>query len=343
MNEQWRRDVPGFYNFLALERRPAAGPGVLDGLPQALMSHDTRSESRTCLVEMPAGWRTRPDGRGASLEFFLLRGDLALDGEVVGSSGYIQLAQDCGGGELSSKAGALAIAFWNPHLPCFPYPLTRNRVTKAWAEKWVNSMPGAHGVMHKSLRVPDPVPHPTLEGFDGGPGGYLRFQYIEPGMIAPAEHVHHECFEEIILLQGDCFLVNEGQMGIGSVVVHPQEWYHAPFASRSGALILVHTDAPMGYPWPPRDYPDATELAAAYLDSAAWDLPTAHVPWVDHPLAGRQDQSAAYQAWRRGPDSALWGNKDTGDRVPARPAGQGTASRFRASWSRTDSRKEPKS
>ena len=62
-------------------------------------------------------------------------------------------------------------------------------------------------------------------------------------MIARDEHVHHECWEEIIVLQGDVFLINEGQMGIGSVVGHPQEWYHAPFVSGPGhSLWCTLTD-----------------------------------------------------------------------------------------------------
>lgn len=332
MTGHWRRDEPGFYNAFALNRGRLDAPDVLGGLTGALMSHDLRTGAMTLLVEIPPGWSGRSDGT-ASLEFFLLRGDLALDGEKVGASGYLQLAEGTGGGELRSVAGALAFAFWNPNLPCFPYPLTRNRTLRAWQEPWVDSIPGSHGVRHKSLRKPDPVPHPTDEGFDGGPGGYLRLQYIEPGMIAAAEHVHHECFEEIILLQGDCFLVNEGQMGIGSVVVHPQEWYHAPFFSRSGALILVHTDAPMGFPWPPRPYPEAEALAAAYLDAAPWDVPTTHVPWEEHPIARLQESSAAYQAWRTG--ASRWGDGDPGLAVPERPGGREGASRFRASWTRS--------
>lgn len=330
------RQDPGFYNLLQLDRRPLDAPAVTAGLPAAVMSSDTQSGSFTWVVEIPPGWRAQTDAATASLEFFLLRGDLALGDERVGASGYIHVPQLCGGGELTSLGGALALVFWNPNLPCFPYPYTRNRLVRPHRETWVNSVPGGHGVMHKSLRKPDPVPHPVDEGFDGGPGGYLRFQYIEPGMVAPQEHVHHECFEEIILLQGDCFLINEGQMGIGSVVVHPQEFYHAPFASRSGALILVHTDAPMGFPWPPRDYPEVDKLVGAYLDSARWDVPTEHVDWSDHPLKAVQEGSAAYNSWRRRGQSDVWGDADTGTAVPWLPGGRGTASAFRASWTRAD-------
>jgi hypothetical protein len=334
--EHWRRDEPTFYNFLALDRRPTEAPDCLDGLAAALMSRDGKTGSHTYVVELPKGYRGRTDAKEASLELFLLKGDVALGGERVGAGGYVHLPQLGGGGELASESGALALAFWNPNLPGYPYPVTRNRTCHPWTRQWTNSMPGAHGVMHKSLRLPDPVPHPNDEGFDGGPGGYLRFQYIAPQMIAEFEHVHHECWEEIILLQGDVMLLNEGQMGLGSVVGHPQEWYHAPFVSRSGALILVHTDGPMGYPWPPREYPDGRRLCECYLADARWDVPTEHVEWDDHPLAARQEANPAYHAWRRTESGSPWGGYETTTEVPYRPGGRGSTSDFRASWKRGD-------
>jgi hypothetical protein len=334
ISDHWRRHEPTFYNFLALERRAQDAPDALAGMRGALMSRDAHSGALSYLIELPPGWRARTDAEKASLEFFVLRGRLALEGAAAASGGYVHLPQLCGGGELSSDRGALALAFWNPNLPCYPYPVTRNRVVNSWMLDWTNSMPGAHGVMHKSLRLPDPVPHPLDEGFDGGPGGYLRFQYIAPQMIAEMEHVHHECWEEIVVLQGDVMLLNEGQMGIGSVVSHPQEWYHAPFVSRSGAVILVHTDAPMGYPWPPRPYPNGRALCEAYLADAPWDEPTEHRDWSEHPLAAVQDADPQYRAWRASPAGARWGGAEKTERVPARPGGRGTASAFRASWKR---------
>lgn len=325
-DEHWRRDEYQFYNLLTLERAQADAPGVLGGLRGALMSRDDRSRAHTYVVELPAGWRAEADASEASLELFLLRGDVSLEGDArVGSSGYVHLPQHGGGGELRSENGALALAFWNPDIPAFPPPYTRNRITKAWAEPWTPSVPGAHSIMHKSLRLPDPLPHPDAEGFDGGPGGYIRFQYIPPSFIFEQEHVHHECFEEIILLQGDVLLINEGVMGIGSVVCHPQEWWHAPFVSRSGALILVHTDAPMGFPWPPRPYPQAEELARTYLDEAPFDVPTEHVAWEGCTNLRTVQETPEYDAWRRSPEGALWG--DT--------VGRGVVSEFRASWHRT--------
>lgn len=334
--EHWRRDAPTFYNFLGLDMSALNAPDILGGLSGALMSKDIQSLAQTYRLEIPIGWTASTFAKDASLEFFVLSGDVSMNGERVGAGGYIHIPQLSGGAELSSQHGAHVLAFWNPNLPSFPYPYTRQRAAKTHDIEWKNSVPGGHGVMHKSLRLPDPTPETPHAGFDGGPGGYLRFQYIAPNMIAEAEHVHHECWEEIILLQGDVMLINEGQMGIGSVVSHPQEWYHAPFVSRGGAVILVHTDAPMGFPWPPRPYPDARKLCSCYLDDARWDVPAEHIDWKDHPLAAMQEKSKDYQAWRKTSDGAKWGDSDTGKEIPYLPGKQGTASTFRASWTRTE-------
>jgi hypothetical protein len=85
--EHWRRDEPTFYNFLSLERRPVDGPEFVAGLNGALMSRDPKSGSHTWVVEIPPGWHARTDARVASLELVLLRGDVSLNGERVGSSG----------------------------------------------------------------------------------------------------------------------------------------------------------------------------------------------------------------------------------------------------------------
>jgi hypothetical protein len=78
------------------------------------------------------------------------------------------------------------------------------------------------------------------------------------------------------------------------------------------------------------------KLVGAYLDDARWDIPTEHVDWPDHPLRALQEESASYQSWRKTGDSALWGDNDLGKKVPELPGKQGTASKFRASWTRHD-------
>jgi hypothetical protein len=258
------------------------------------MSRDASSGAETLVVELPPGLRRRVDAEDLTLELFVLRGSVSLDDVSVGAAGYVGLPQLCGGGELRSAQGALALAFATPNAPNFPPPYAANRAFRAWEQDWTPSLPQSHSVMHRSLRLPDP----TGCGFDGGPSGFLRLQYIAPGIHADESHLHHECFEEAILLQGDVLLAEQGQLALGSVTAHPRDWWHGPFITRSGAVLLVNTDAPMGFPWPPRDYPFAEELARSYLDSAPWDVQPDHIPWSAIDWLACITEQPAYGQWR---------------------------------------------
>jgi hypothetical protein len=321
--EHWRRDIPNFYNFLTLDRAPLKDvPDAVGGLTGALMSKDLQSGAHTFIVEIAPKFRKKFDGMGGSLEFFTLRGDLSLEGDRVGSGAYLHLPQGCGGGEVRSLQGALALVWWNPNAPSYPPPYTQNRVLRTRDMPWEQSLPDSHSVLHKSFRLPDPMlsdyADPDGNLSDGGPGGYLRYSLIEAGAKAPYEHVHHECFEEIIYLAGDTLLADEGVLTMGSVTCHPQEWWHGPFASRTGALIIVHTDAPMGYPWPPRDYPHQHAVCNAYLDEQPYDVPVQHTEWKDTQWV-RYQQDPKFKKWEASKDGAEFGDK----------VGRGVVSKFR--------------
>ncbi len=318
-SEHWRRDTPQFYNYAGLQRSRLDGPACIEGLTGALLSRDAQSDAHTYLIEVPAGWRCETDGKDAALELFVLRGDLSSGDNTVGPSGYIHLPQGCGGGELHSAAGANALVFWNPNIPAFPPPYTQNRVLRVPDLEWRQSVPDSHGIMHKPLRLPDP----HGDGYEGGPGGHLRLEYMAPGMATPFEHNHHECWEELLLLEGDIFLADEGVMGPGSAVSHPQEWWHGPFATRKGCVFLVHTDAPMGLPWDIREYPFQEEMCDAYLNEGNWDGPIEQTPWKDLPWT-RFQETPEFQAWLKTPGAEEYGHT----------VGPGVVSAFRASWKR---------
>ena len=320
--EHWRRDMPQFFNFLALERTPLrAAPDALGGHAGAVVSGDLASGSVTYLVELPVGWVHQADGRDASLELFMLRGFVSSEGTAIGPGGYIHLPQGGGGSELRSEAGALALVFWEPNLPSYPPPYTQNRALR-FREIPYELMPRdreSHGLLHKSLRLPDP----TGIGAEGGPGGMLRLMYMPPGEISPFEHAHHECWEELLLLQGDILIVDEGVHGVGSMNGHPQEWWHGPYVSRFGALALVHTDAPMGHPWGRREMPFQDDIVNAYLDEAPWGVNVEHTPWSETSWT-RFQQLPEFKAWAAGEGAEEWGTV----------VGRGTVSQFRAQWQR---------
>ena len=326
-NEHWRRDKHSFVNTLALARDPLDGPKPLHGVPGAIVTTDPNHGAETTLIEPGPGWSHAFDGVEASLELFVMSGKVSVEGQEVGASGYVHLPQGCGGGELSTESGFVAYAFWNPNTPAFPPPHTTNRVTTLAAEPEIPTIRGGHGVWHKGLRIPDihASLYPEPE-FDGGPGGMLRVYFIGAGIDYPMEHSHMDCFEEIILIAGDCLLANEGLMGVGSVTTHPEEYWHGPFASRQGCLLLTNTDAPMGNPWPCRQYPGGYDFMDAYLEDEPWDSHTEHTQWADIELPAIQalHETAEFKTW--------W--KQTGHEKFSNVVGRQMVSNYRASWTR---------
>jgi len=322
-----RRDEPHFYSYLRQSRETLNDLAVLQGLEGALLTRDHLDDASTYVAEFPAGWEQTEEGDDASLEFFVLRGSLTargegLDeaGETAPSGGYVHLPQGCGGGDLSTTTGAVALAFWNPNLPAFPPPFTKNRTNSFLDLEWRPSVPGMHSIMHAPLRLPDPMG----ETYAGGPGGHLRLEYIIPGMNTPFEHNHHACWEELFLLEGDIFIADEGVMAPGTSVSHPQEWWHGPFASARACLFIVHTDAPMDLPWGRRDYPFQVDLCNAYINETEWDQPVEEKTWDELPWKARFQDNPEFQDWLRTKDAEEWGKK----------VGRNVASSFRASWGR---------
>lgn len=298
-----RREDPQCFNMLTLERRPLDGPGVLDGLPAADLTRDEHTGSFSRLVELPAGWRADGDGAAGDLELFVLEGDLGFEDQDAGCGAYLHLPQHAPGGELRSRRGALALALVNPDLPNYPPAYVQPRLVRSWAEPWVPTLPGSHGVMHKSLRRPDP----QTDEFDGGPGGFLRMFFIAPGTADPAQHVHHECWEEVVTLTGDVLMADQGLTPTGTVLSNPQEHWHGPFASHGGAVLLVQSNGPMGAPWPHRDYPAGPALVEHYFETSSWIEPQRHTDWADatdlHPLLDTDEHRRWAQATPRWGDA----------------------------------------
>jgi hypothetical protein len=281
-----RRDEPQAFQMYGLDRAPLDAPGPVGGLSGAPISGDPATGALTLLVELPAGW-TAEGGGTADLELFVLQGTAALEGTAVGCGGYVHVPQGASGAQVSSPDGALALAYVRPDAPSFPAPYTAPRSARSWEIPWQPVFPGMHGILFKPLRQPDLV----TETFDGGPGGFLRIFLIAPGIGDPEEHVHHECFEEVITLAGDVLMTHEGMTGRGSVLGHPPGFWHGPFASHQGAVLLVHSDAPMGAPWPKREMAAGPAICEHWLDGASWVREAEHEPWATRPEAALTDGS----------------------------------------------------
>ena len=139
-----------------------------------------------------------------------------------------------------------------------------------------------HGVLHKSLRFPDPA-----EGaLHGGPGGLLRLALMAPGFGEERQEVHED-WEEIIFLGGDFLMPERGFCGAGTCLANPAGLWHGPLLSQRGTLMLVHTSGPVGSDF--TDFEAGPEVTEHYLDGGSYIEPPRTEPW---------ETRTEYEFWR---------------------------------------------
>ncbi len=272
----WDRDEPQFFDIFELPWREVAEIEIARGVEGRLISKDQRTGAATAMLQLPAGWAATDSGRDATLELFVLDGDLTIDGTTVGAGGVVAVPRGRGGARLSSHGGANVYAFSEPGLPAdYYYPDKAVHVTRVWQEPWLmTEMPELrHGIMHKSLRYPDPA-----SGLcHGGPGGMLRFILMTPGFGETRQEVHHDCWEEIIWLSGDFLMPGRGLHKAGSLLNNPAELPHGGLTTQKGTVMLLHCNAPMGADFVP--VPHGQAMVDKYLDNASWLAEPEHRDW----------------------------------------------------------------
>jgi hypothetical protein len=276
-DDTWRRDIPQFFNVYDMSWDTIDGPAATHGLEARVISRDPDKGGATLMARIPPGWKHTETAEDGSVEIFVLEGDMTGNGTRVGAGGFLAVPPDGGPLELSSEGGAYVHVWHDPNLARDYYYDNQPFVTRVWQEDWIlTEMPDVrHGIMHKSLRWPDP--HEGL--VHGGPGGMLRFILLTPGFPEPRQETHHDCWEEIVWLTGDFMMPERGVHGPGSFLGNPAELKHGGLVTQAGTLMLLHCDAPMGAEF--TEIPKGKEIAENYLDTTSWLDPPSHTPWED--------------------------------------------------------------
>jgi hypothetical protein len=276
----WNRSEAQFFNMYELPWRNENDLPMFHNLESRLVSRDMNSESRTYMVRIPAGWSHLEKADEAALEMFVFDGDMTGNGKRVGAGGYLAIPRGGGTLEMSSANGAHVLVFWNPELSADDYYDGEPYVTSVWREDWTQTkMPElTHGIMHKSLRWPDP----TGGDRHGGPAGMIRFIVMTPGFGEARQEAHHECWEECIFLAGDLLIPQRGVHGAGTVLNNPADLKHGGLITQKGAILLLHCNHPMDVEF--TCLTNGQQIADDYRDTASWLPEPAHVEWKDHSL-----------------------------------------------------------
>lgn len=261
--QRWRRDTPQWFNVHELAWETGGEPRIAFGVESRLISRAAGSDgSATMMLRLPAGWRLSQPSHEATVELLVLGGDLSVEGRRQGAGGFVAISPGCGDAELSSEGGAEVLLFHNPELTaehCYGGEL---HTLETWAIDWTPFVQAAdqrHGLMYKSLRVPDV----TAGTVHGGPGGMLRLVLIVPGYTSPEHEYHEDSWEEIVFLSGDIVMPNRGVGHAGTVLCNPASVEHGPYASQRSSVMVCHGLNPQ--PTTYTSLPGAQEAMAHYL------------------------------------------------------------------------------
>jgi hypothetical protein len=278
----WRRDEPQWFNVHELSWDAHRDIRIAHGVDSRVISRDAaESGSTTMMLRVPADWHIAQPSEEATLELLVIEGDVSVEGQRHGAGGFIAISPGCGTVELSSEGGAQLVLFYNPELSpehCYGGELY---TMETWSTDWTPFVQAAdqrHGLMYKSLRVPDV----TAGTVHGGPGGMLRLVLILPGYTSPDHEYHEDSWEEIIFVSGDIVMPNRGIGHAGTVLCNPASLEHGPYASQRSSVMICHGLNPQ--PTAYTALPGSQEAMAHYLNTESlFDEELRTETWDDRP------------------------------------------------------------
>lgn len=217
----WRRIPPG-------TARPDA--------EYKYLSRDAGTGACSCLIRYPVGWtRLADEMLDAAEEFYVLDGELELNGQRFGADHYGHVPRGLLRHSMSAPRGAVVLTFFDAE-PRFASArgdatalLRRDVLHMAWDMR-VNDSKLAHlGISRKDLRT-DPAT---------GERSFLSMMLPHsepPGAQGPRES--HPVVEECFVISGS-LVGPHGEMHAGAYFWRPPGIPHGPFGTRWGCVALI--------------------------------------------------------------------------------------------------------
>lgn len=209
-----------------------------DGAEEKVLNADPLSEEATLIVRYPAGFTTaaNPADVGAE-EFFVLDGEITIDGILRGYHSYGFLPQGARLGARSTSGGAVMLVF--RHAAGDPNGMAGNAATIAidtpampWDVSTYDPKLAHLRLARKVLRL-----GPNDSGRTFLLTGMAHGVPAEATML-PAET--HDHAEEMFMLQGAMW-APEGRMGTGAYFYRPPGILHGPHVSETGFLQIMRS------------------------------------------------------------------------------------------------------
>lgn len=219
--------------------------GARNDVESKILSLDDSAGDSSALIRYPAGWqRTAPEALTAEEEFFILDGEIEINGQTYTRDCYGCFPAGYVRETAHSKNGCVALTFFDsePRVAEDQSQGQRNDYDPEDLVTFINTL---------DIKWDASTADPTLEWM-GNRRKVLKWdrQYDQKQtfLFATAPHIYpenwacptltHPCVEETFMLGGE-FIGPHGRMTRGSYFWRPEEIPHGPFGTREGAFCLI--------------------------------------------------------------------------------------------------------
>ena len=243
-------------DFVQAQNLPWQNADIVDrpSLSLKLLSQDPESGALSVLLRYPAGWSAIDEWLDADEEFFVLDGSLEINGKVYHDHTYANLPSGTPRKTASSSTGAVALTF-------FSKGVRVHRGTRPPAEA------AAEGLV-EFIDLAENVWDGDMESMGLAPmrdGARMRVLKRHP-VTGETSYVtatiafrrgkqaeRHPVIQEFFLLAGE-LAGDRGVMQAGAYCVRPPLAKHAPYGSKTGALIFFRSlGGPQSTAWEETD------------------------------------------------------------------------------------------
>jgi quercetin dioxygenase-like cupin family protein len=224
---------------VAWESAVRVAPLLASGTEVRVLSQDAASGASTCMWRVPKGWsHEKSFALDADEQLFVLEGHLTKGKYQLGPGAYLAHASGSRHEAMSSSEGALVYAMWDGALDANAAIRTPEHdiiyIDTTTTEGAPTPIPGpVPGITAKVLRQLDST------------GGMTMLINIPAGWHEPRAE-HHDCCEESYKLEGDIWMVENGEeqiLSAGDYFFRPPRIKHGPMKTTSGTSSLIRFTA----------------------------------------------------------------------------------------------------
>ncbi len=267
---------------LGLPLRPELERGLPLGVVAATLSEDRDAGGAVSwLARMAPQWQQIEGGYfQADLELLIVAGDLTVGEKHLQRGAYCYWPAGAWHGPMRSARGCQLLLMFDgaPRFTAAPDGATRGRdhlliegldtLAMAW-----EAPPPVDG---RSTAAAGADLHAKMFRTDPQTGAYTLMVRQAPGWSEPKLEAH-ECWEELILMEGDYLMGTNGLVAAGTYIFRPEQIPHGPQATRTGSVWLGRGNKMIDFQFSEVSWADG--MIRDYLSAPLDDESINRTPW----------------------------------------------------------------